>query len=175
MSPKKLFTVLAAATMLAVSAPAFAQEDAAPRKAEMQQRIRALRHKMLVKKAGLSEAKVAKVEETIDSFAAERAKLKKTISEEKKTLQELLRQDSNDQASYEGAIARLRAAQKQMQELRDREFAALQQNLTGKEQARLLHVLAKVRHKAQKKLIDRHGRPGKKHGRRHAAEQDAAE
>ncbi len=172
MSPKKLFTVCAAAAFFAVATPALAQEDGS-QKAEVQMKIRALRHKMLVKKAALSDDKVAKVEQTIDSFAAERAKLKKQIAEEKKTLQELLKQDSNDQASYEGAITRLRTSQKQMQDVREREFTALQQNLTPKEQARLLRALTKFRSKVQKKLVDRRAHQGKKHRRQ--AEDDAGE
>ncbi len=57
MSQTKWMTFFAAAVLsISVTAPAFAQKpDAAPDKAEMQKRIKTLRHKMLVKKVALSE------------------------------------------------------------------------------------------------------------------------
>ncbi len=159
MKQTRWIAVFAAALCVAVAAPAFAQQ---PDKAEVQERIKALRHKMLVRKVGLSEDKATKVEQIIDGFNGERQKIHKQIAEEKKTLRELLKSNSDDQDSYEGAITRLRAAQKQNQALRDKEFEALKQELTPKEQAKLLRALNKFRNKVVKKLHERNAKGRRK-------------
>ncbi len=98
----------------------------------------------------------------IDSFATERQTIHQQIAEEKKTLRELFKQNSDDQTSYEGALTRLRAAQKQNQAVRDKEFEALKQELTPKEQAKLLRALNKFRGKVVNKLRQRkHGKHNK--------------
>jgi Spy/CpxP family protein refolding chaperone len=156
------------ALIAAVALPAaFAQQPdqdpngGPPDKAEMQKRMKAMRRKLLTTKVGLSEEKANKVEKVIDSVDEERQKIHKSILEEKKTLKELLEQNSDDQDSYEGALARLRAAHKQQQELRDKQIDALKKELTPKEQAKMLKAMSKFKKKMARKVHKR-GRPGRR-------------
>ena len=152
---KKMIATVAAALVLAAGIPAYAQQDEAPRK-EQRERMKDLRHKVLVNKVGLSEEKATKVEGIIDGFNTERAPIRKQMAEEKQALKQLLKQNSDDQGSYEGAIKRLREAQKKLAGVREKEFGALQKELTPKEQAKMLRALHKFRN--QQKAMKGKGR-----------------
>jgi Spy/CpxP family protein refolding chaperone len=135
------FLSLLLALAVLVAAPAIAQ--AGPRgpeqkRAEVRQRLKQLRHQLLVKEVGLDEAKAAAVERVLEKHSAERQALRDRAEQHRATLQKLLDANSNDQQAFTAAIRGLRDAQKQRSVQRERELDEIAKLLTPKQQAQLL-------------------------------------
>lgn len=119
-------------------------------RAGKQKRLRAMRHKLLRRKLGLSEARASKVEKILERFTPQRREIKKETRAARRSLRLLFRANSDDQQAYKKALARLRAGHKAMQQLRDSEFTALQAELTPKEQAMMLRALQQLQRRMQR-------------------------
>ncbi len=159
--------IAGAALALSLSGPAYAQpedDDGAPPTAEVQERVKKMRGKVLREKVGLSEEKAKKVEAIFDALEPERRKVREEVRTARKQLRELFKADSDDQAAYDAALAKLREATKKTVALRDKQFEALKKELTPKEHAKIVHRLDKLRKKVHRQgnrgKQGRRGRPG---------------
>lgn len=156
--------IAGAALAFSLSGAAYAQsedDDGAPPTAEVQERVKKMRGKVLREKLGLSEEKAKKVEAIFDALEPERRKVREEVRAARKQLRELLKADSDDQPAYDAALAKLREATKKTVALRDKQFEALKKELTPKEQAKIVHQLAKLRKKVHGQMSrGKHGRRG---------------
>jgi hypothetical protein len=128
-----------AATASASAAPVSAAEV----------RAKAMRAKILRKRVGLNEERALKVEAILERYAPERRRIQGSVREATKSLRELLYANSEDQQAYGRALEQLRAGQKALQNLRDREDEAMRQVLKPREQALLLRSLENLRRRAR--------------------------
>ena len=115
----------------------------------MKKRVRAVRKQVLRQEVGLSGPRVRKVGQVLDRFDRPKQKARKQVQKAKQQLKRLFRSKSDDQNAYRVALQHLRAAHKAMQQIREREFGALAQELSPKEQAKLLMSLGKMGHKVR--------------------------
>jgi len=116
---------------------------------EAERRAHALRAKILRNRVGLDEARATKVEAILDRFAPERRKAAEDIRAAKNGLQQLLQSGSEDQKAYSRALDKLRAGNKALQAVSDKEVSAVNAELKPKEQALLLRSLDRMRRQAQ--------------------------
>jgi Spy/CpxP family protein refolding chaperone len=112
---------------------------------------------MLRQEAGLDEATAVRTEKVLDQFEPRRRELMKEQHHRMRTLHELLDTDSNDQKAYQEALNGMMSATKEMQELKQREIAALQQVLTPKQQARVMVTLREMRKRAKRMMLEHRG------------------
>jgi Spy/CpxP family protein refolding chaperone len=143
----RLRSLLLALAVLA-AAPALARaEPGGPdqKRAEVRQRIKQLRHQVLLKEVGLDEAKAAAVERVLEKHSAERRAARERAAQHRAALQKLLDAGSNDQKAYATAIRGLRDAQKQRAAQRERELDELAKLLTPKQQAQLLRATERLK------------------------------
>jgi hypothetical protein len=134
------------------AAPAARPGAPAPRAAALTpaaQRAKAVRGQILRTRVGLSEERAGKVEAILDRNAPERRRLQGEIQAATKALRELMRANSQDQQAYARALEQLRAGQKALRNLREREDEAVRQVLKPREQALLLRSLENLRRKAR--------------------------
>jgi Spy/CpxP family protein refolding chaperone len=108
-----------------------------------------VRGQILRTRVGLSEERAGKVEAILDRNAPERRRLQGEIQAATKALRELMRANSQDQQAYARALEQLRAGQKALRNLREREDEAVRQVLKPREQALLLRSLENLRRKAR--------------------------
>jgi Spy/CpxP family protein refolding chaperone len=142
------FWSLLLALSVFVAAPAIAQAGPGgpeQKRAEVRQRLKQLRHQLLVKDVGLDEAKAAAVERVLEKHAAERQALHDRAGQQRAALAKLLDANSNDQAAYTAALRGLRDAQKQRAAQRERELDELAKLLTPKQQAQLLRSTERLK------------------------------
>jgi Spy/CpxP family protein refolding chaperone len=146
--------------------PAPAAEPAA--KAEQrQERVRKLRDKVLRQRAGLDANKAAHVEKVLRDYQDNQRAIRASIRDSRQRLRKLLKDDSQDQAAYKAALEQFRKAHADLARLREKEFAALDEKLTPREQAKLLATLVQVRRalnhqRAAKRIQKRKRRPRRK-------------
>ena len=156
-----LLGVLVAATAVAQPPPG----QAPPAKAkltpqEIKQRIRRMRAKVLRVQVGLDDAKADQAEQILDSFEQAHRDKQRAVRQARRRLRHLFVTDSEDEQAYQRALAELRLAHKELQQLREKQLAALAQVLTYKQQAKLLRSLAKLRRKLAKlRIRPRQDRP----------------
>ena len=124
--------------------PPQAKPEAKPA-AEKVKRAEARRRELLKKRVGLSDDKATKVEAITRKHGAQQRTLKQNVRKARVQLRQLLRDESDDQQAYEGALRELEAAHRSLQDLRQKRFEDLKQALTPKEQAKLLAAMGKVR------------------------------
>ena len=110
---------------------------------------KAVRAKILRKRVGLNEERALKVEAIFERYTPERRRIEGSIREATKTLRELLYANSEDQQAYGRALEQLRAGQKALQSVRDRQDEAMRQVLKPREQALLLRSLENLRRRAR--------------------------
>ncbi|HLV22721.1 MAG TPA: periplasmic heavy metal sensor [Polyangiaceae bacterium] len=151
---RTLVSLLLATSLLGVGAPAVAGDDApaADKRAAVEARLKQLRRDMLRKEVGLSDAQATKVEAVLDQLQPERDRLTRRLHQHRQTLKQLLAKDSDDQAAYTAAINGLRDAQHKLHLLRQKEFDAVRQHLTPKQQAKFVRALHRM-HKALRKSL----------------------
>ncbi len=164
---RHLAASVALLSALAVAAPAFAQgagKGGPPpdKRAQVEQRMQQVLHKVLRDRVGLDEKKAAAVEKILDK----NAKAERTLRQEQRThrqaLRALLKADSNDQAAYKKAIAGLRSSQQKLQAMHQRELDEVARILTPKEQAKFLVAVTRMRQKLGQAL----GRYRQQHGKK---------
>ena len=147
--------LLAIAALLAVR-PALAEgpgrSGSEAKRAKLEERMKRIRHDVLVKRVGLDEQKAKQVELVLDKYSVERQKLRAEQRSQRRALNELLRADSNDQAAYARALKGLREARKKLHALEEREAEELTKLLTAKQQAKYLRALERVRRELRKKF-----------------------
>ena len=153
---KRLWSIaLAGAVSISLPGLAYARgPDHAPRqkRAEIEQRLKQLRHDLLRKEVGLDENKAITVERTLDKYLAEKKKLKEQAITHRRALRKLLDSDSNDQAAYTNAIRGLREAEKQKHALREREIDELAKLLTPKQQAKLMRATHRMKRQLEHRV-----------------------
>ena len=129
-----------------IATPAFADPGGAqPGKAEPQERFKQKRAEILRKRLGLDEKRASEVEKVLNKYAPERKKLRQSIGEQQKALRELLKKNSDDQASYKRGLDALTDSTSKLNTLRQQEQVELSRLLTPKQQAQLLEVMGKAR------------------------------
>jgi Spy/CpxP family protein refolding chaperone len=145
-------TALVAALCLSLCpAPAFAQpKKNADRKAKIEARRAQVRARVL-REVGIDEAKGKQVEKVLLKYEPERQKQLKAQRSQRKALRDLLRADSNDEAAYKKALDGLRAAQKKIYSVREKELDELGKLLTAKQQAKLFATLQRIRRQFARK------------------------
>jgi hypothetical protein len=147
-SKRLLSIALAMSVILALPGLAYARgpdHDSGQKRAQVEQRLKQLRHDLLRKEVGLDEAKAIVVEKTLDKYMAEKKKLKDQAITHRRALRKLLETDSNDQQAYANAIRGLREAEKQKLALRERELEELGKLLTAKQQAKLMRATHRLK------------------------------
>jgi hypothetical protein len=128
------------------------------KRAEVQQRLKRLRHELLVKEVGLDEQKALAVERGLERFALEKKSVRDRIEQHRDTIRKLLESNSNDQKAYTAAIRGLREAEKQRAALRERELDELAKLLTPKQQAQLMRGTERLKRRLMHRLRERrHG------------------
>jgi hypothetical protein len=139
-------------TAAAKPAPAGAKPTgapAAPKSTPAELHAKAIRAKILRQRVGLSEERAVKVEAVLERYAPDRRRVQADIRDATKILRDLMRANSEDQQAYGRALDRLRAGQKALQTLRDREEEGVRQLLKPREQALLLRSLENWRKRAR--------------------------
>jgi Spy/CpxP family protein refolding chaperone len=150
--------LLVLAVFAATPAIAHARGGPEQKRAEIQQRLKQLRHELLLKEVGLDAAKAASVERGLDKYAAERRSVRDRIEQHRSTLRKLLDANSNDQQAYTAAIRGLREAEKQRGTLRERELDEIGKLLTPKQQAQLMRGTERLKRRLAHRLRERrHG------------------
>jgi Spy/CpxP family protein refolding chaperone len=140
-----LASLLAAVSLLLAPTPAFAQpKEGGDKKAKIEERRAKVRARVL-REVGIDEAKGKQVEKVLLKYEPERQKQLKAQREYRKTLRDLLSQDSNDDAAYKKALEGLRSAQKKVFTAREKELDELAKLLTAKQQAKLFATLQRMR------------------------------
>jgi septal ring factor EnvC (AmiA/AmiB activator) len=132
--------------VFAVSAPAFAQSVQAKR-AEVEARLKKWRGTILRKQVGLDEKKATDIEHTLDKFQIERDTVQKDMRQQQKTLRALFDLDSKDQSAYGKSLQIVREGTAKMQALRLQEFDELAQQLSPKQEAKLLRLMRQMEQK----------------------------
>ncbi len=148
----------ALALLWVMSFPAMAQPDlsgnrgglaAAPAGSRgAKQRVRM---RVLTGRVGLDDASAHKVLAVLRAHEGKRAELARRMKSEKRNLKRLVRQDSNDEASYRRAIDDLMRTQQEMEALRFQEFTELRKVMTAKQQAKLLVELNRLMKRRQQR------------------------
>ena len=173
---------LAALLMLAPSASAERpRRGEGPPVERLHERMTELRGRLLRKRVGLDEDKVARVEALLEQGDAERKALHKAMRQSRRALRELVQRDSTDEAAFEAAVTGMLKARNRMHTLRHEELSKLRRVLSAKEMGKLVLALGKLRKRMeQKRGGDRPGgemgrgsrgegeeRRGRRQGRRH--------
>ena len=125
-------------------------------------RFKKMRARLLRERLKFDEKKASKVEEIMNRSAKERRALKKTLRENHKTINRLLRDGSDDQAAYRAAMDSMRKAHDAMHQSRNGQWRALSSALTPKEQAALMRAIGKMQRRMHpKRRRGAKGRRGK--------------
>ena len=132
------------------------QQDGPP--PELRERMLKLRSKLLRKRIGLDEERAQRCEAIFARFDEERRSIRADMKKSRRALRELEKSESEDDAAYEALVTRMLEARSAEHDLRMRQFASLRKELSGREQARLLRELRRLKrrigkhmHRAQKK------------------------
>ncbi len=137
---------------LCVATPALAQPA---KRAELHQKMREHRAKILRERVGLDEKTALLAEKILDKFQLEREKLEATQRDEKKKLRAMLDLDQNDQAAYSKSLKSLLETQQKLATLRQQEQGELGKVLTPKQQAKLALAIDEAMKELRAKLRDR--------------------
>lgn len=113
--------------------------------------IKTMRGKMLREQVGLDEKKAVEVEKALAAFDADHVKFHQAKRDAKQQLSEVVKDPNATDKAYRAAVAKQRAAHKQMHNLREREWNRVSTMLTPKQQALLLLSLGKMKHHYGKK------------------------
>mgnify|MGYP007107012018 CR=1 FL=1 len=116
------------------------------------EKIRKIWAKTLRKRVGLSEAVARKVEKTQERFSQERRSLRRGMGQSKRALRMLLKSGSEDEKAFSLAVQRLLDGRRALEQLRRRQFEAMRQHLTSKEQAKLLMAMHRMRRRIHKNM-----------------------
>ena len=130
-------------------------EEPSPERLE---RMREMRGRLLRDGVKLDEASARAVEKVLEAYDVEQRTARAEVHEARRSLHQRLEQDVDDEAGYQDAIERLRAAHEAMHRIKERRFDALLGVLSPKKTARLLVMLGKIHH-------ERRRHRGKKHHR----------
>lgn len=109
-----------------------------------------------LKRAGVEDARAAQVLDVARRYAAERKPAMEAMRENQHAMHELLRSDSQDQAAYTDALAKLKASRDKLHEIGERQMAEMSKLLKPSEQAKLLMMFERHMHR----MHGRHGRGG---------------
>jgi Spy/CpxP family protein refolding chaperone len=139
--------LLILAALLLASPQALAQGKGRDKHAQVEERLKQIRTRVLKKEVGLDEKKATEVQKVLDKHAPERKMLRLELRTQREAIRKLLDDDSDDQAAYKKALEGLRAAHKKLAELRNREIDELSKLLTPKQQAKLLMAVRKLERK----------------------------
>jgi Spy/CpxP family protein refolding chaperone len=152
---KSLHVILLAA-VIPLAATAFAQPQAGPKKAPAAEtdekksrparaeRLADLRQRLLRDRVGLSAEKTRAIEAIVQQSAPERAAAQTELADARRELAALFASDSDDQAAWATALAKMKEAHATAAALREREYEAIAAVLTPKEQAQLLRAMERV-------------------------------
>lgn len=155
MLSKQVRVVLIACGVLLAGTPAFAEPaKTQDKQAKIEERMRSVVARVLRQECGLDDTRAKTVEQSFDQFAPERRRVRQELARFRKMLSELLEKDSNDQNAYKQALEGFRAAQKKLQQVRERELEALGKQLTPKEQAKFTDAMRKLNKKLKAALRD---------------------
>jgi Spy/CpxP family protein refolding chaperone len=160
MTSCRFATLLPLALVLTFAVPAFAQE-ASPdaKRAQVEAKMKQIRDRMLREEVGLDEAKARQVGAILDQHQIERRALRQKLQAHRTALEELLRQDSNDQGAYSREIQALRETQAKIQALRNHEIDELQKVLSPKQQAQLGAATRRMKRRFRQ-AVRQHGAGG---------------
>ena len=146
-----MLITLAAALLLAV--PASAHEPP-PRQGHdgqrFKERMTRMRGQILRNRVGLDDATAQQIEAELARLDPERRKLHQRKQQARRGLRQLIESDSNDQDAYTAALAEMRAVQKALSSLRERQFSALSGMLTPKQQARMFMAMQRMQRRMRR-------------------------
>lgn len=149
---------------LAASAPALAQPAPggrrADKRAQVEERMREVRKRMLRDRVGLDEKKALAVEKVLDKNAGAERVARQEERKYREEIERLLAADSSDQAAYAKALAGLRASEKKLAAMRQSELDEVAKLLTPKEQAKFVTALRRMGQRLGRAL----GRYRQEHG-----------
>lgn len=151
--------LLVAALLLPTLAWADARPHGTPeqKRAQVEARMRQIRLDILQKEVGLDAEKTRVVAALLERHGAERRKLQGALQSERRTVEELLETDSNDQAAYARALRAVRTRHAQLAAQRERELENVSRHMTPKQQAKFLSALRRVHKKLRTLLRDYSG------------------
>ena len=100
-----------------------------------------------MKREGIDEARAKRVISVVKKYRQERQPVQKEMQTQREALRTLLANDSSDQPAYSKALDAIKAGQKKLQEIKEREVSEIQQILKPSEQAKVLRLLLRAKHK----------------------------
>ncbi len=155
-----LCTLFAVATVLTLAPPADTQPAPSASSVDGQrpggrQRLHRLRERVLRKKVGLSDDKVAKVVAILDGRIEERRALEAAVRTSRRAIGTLFKEDSSDQAAFAQRLDELAAAHAGLAKLRDQQLTELREVLEPKEQAKLLRAMELVKRRMDRRRFRR--------------------
>lgn len=161
-------TLLAVATsfcVITVAPPAVTQPSGVEQndarkgnRRKARRRLEKLRNRVLKRKVGLSDEKVAQVVTILEGQQAERHALQKKIRASRKAIGALFRSDSEDQQAYAKHLDELQDAHRSLAELRDEQIDELGKVLEPKQQAKLFRAMEMVKRRFEKRRRNRRER-----------------
>jgi Spy/CpxP family protein refolding chaperone len=154
--------------------PAASADPSSPaaKRGKVKERLKQIRSKALREQVGLDEATATRVEATFEKYRVERTKQRERLSRNRKTLAELVKSDSKDQAAYSRAIAEVRAAQQELFRLRSQQTDELSKILTPKQQAKLALTLEQLKRRLRAALRHAGGDGDRRKGSRKPGPRD---
>lgn len=119
---------------------------------EMKQRIEKMRSKLLRNRVGLSEERARKVEQVFERFEPTHKKVRKQLRMAKKSLRELIRSNSQDNAAYDKALEDMRNARIGMDNFHDQINGALKVEMNGRERAILFMAMKRMQQRIKQRM-----------------------
>ena len=167
---RRLAVVLALVPALALAAPPAAspspghpgpgdRADDPGRQQRAEKRLRIARTVGLADALDLDEAGALRVRETLTRFDERRAPLRRQIQDSVRILRDAARGDSAAAAQVDSALARLRDARTQLQQVNAESLAQLTQGMSPEKKARAALFLARFQARAPRAMMMRGG-PG---------------
>ncbi len=148
---------LSAASAAAAAPPPPPHHGAAEGREPPRERAKKVRQRLLRERVGLTEAQATAVEKVLEKYAALRHAEQAKRAQAMGALDELLAQDSSDEAAYRSALTALRAARAALQGLQRAEEAELAKLMSAKQQAKFEQAVRQLQRAVE----------GRRRGRRH--------
>ncbi len=167
----RIFSATLAFTLIpltVVAQPGPGGQSKGARKALLMQRIHEVRLQLLQTEVGLDPAAAKSAAGVIRGFDGLRRGFMRSQRQARQEIRRLLESSSNDMKRYRAAVAQMRQAHGELQQLRIKEFDALVKVLTPRQSALLVLGLERVKRKLRKRLRamkrDRRDRRGRGRG-----------
>ena len=119
---------------------------------ELHDKFIELRGRLLKEMVGLKGSRAAEVGSILESFDDEHRTYSAMLEQSRKMVRRLVRENSNDEMALAQAVENVRLAHDYLHQVRDKQYRAMQEVLSPKEQALFFEFLGKLRHEVRKRM-----------------------